>query len=113
MDKRKLERKNLVYYLKVVDRSTGALVGKLADVSTEGIMLIHPSPLPVGTFYALRIDIPAHLEVKGPIDFDAECRWSKPDVNPDFFAAGLQFRNILPRDIETLEKLMEVYLLPK
>ena len=113
MEKRRLTRKNLIYYLKVVDRRTGTLVGKLADISLEGIMLIHPEPIPVGRTYELRLDLPEHMEVKGPIDFSAQSKWSKKDLNPDFYAAGFQFTDIRDKDVEILKQLIEIYLLPK
>jgi hypothetical protein len=42
-EKRKLKRRQLIYYLRVLDRDSGALVGRLVDITTEGVMLLSES----------------------------------------------------------------------
>ena len=38
-EKRKLARRNFSYYMRVMDETTGQLVGHLADISTGGFKL--------------------------------------------------------------------------
>ena len=39
-EKRQLERRHLLYYLRMWDASHNKLLGHLADVSTEGFLLV-------------------------------------------------------------------------
>lgn len=87
-NKRALKRHYLIYYLRVMDRKSGTVLGHLVDVNEQGIMLMCDSPIQVGSEYSMRLrwrDNSGHLVVT---DFDGACRWCHPDVNPDFFGAG-------------------------
>ena len=62
--RRKHERKHLNVYLKVFNRDTDQLVGRLCDITPEGFM--HISEQPIGT------DISLSLRVEFPEDVDGQ-----------------------------------------
>ncbi len=105
-EKRKLKRRHLIYYLSVYDRNTEELVGQLVDITTEGIMLTSEKPMEPGVDLALKMNLPEEINGNNHITFDAKSLWCKKDVNPNFFAIGLEFIDISRREIRIIENLI-------
>ena len=57
-EKRSLKRWHLIFYLRVFDQDTGALVGHVVDINTGGMMLISDNPITTDTDFDFWIDIP-------------------------------------------------------
>lgn len=111
-EKRKLKRRQLIYYLRVLDRDSETLVGRLVDITTEGVMLLSESPLELDKLYKFKMILPPHFEARQEITFDAKCLWSKIDVNPDLYISGFQFGRVSSQDIRLIEELILDYELP-
>ena len=54
-EKRKLNRRHLIYYLRVFDRDTSILIGHLVDITAEGIMLISEDPIETDNIFQLKM----------------------------------------------------------
>lgn len=107
-EKRKLKRRHLIFYLRVYDKNTGQLVGRLVDITSEGIMLNSENPIPTDTVFQLQMFLPEEFD-KERLDFDAKSIWCKPDVNRDLFVTGLKLLNVANRDTEIIENLIDEY----
>ncbi len=108
-DRRRLKRRHVIFYSRVFDRNTGALLGHLMDITVEGLMLISDSPLDAGTNYHLRMDLPEDVKAKPYLSFDAICLWSRPDINPAFYNAGFKVLNMTQDDIDLVENMIDEY----
>ena len=108
MDKRQLSRRSLYYYLKVLDRDTGMEIGRLVDIHIAGLLLISEHKLENGK--EINISIPVGDEeletVAKTLEIKAEVRWSKQDVNPDYYVSGLQFDNITSKQETLINRLI-------
>ena len=105
-NQRALKRHYLIYYLRVFDRQTGAVLGHLVDVTPKGVMIMRDSPLEVGRAYSMRIrwrDSAGRLRV---VDFEGVCRWCRRDVNPDFYGAGLVIETPAAEGMESMMQLI-------
>ena len=111
-DQRKLKRRQLIYYLKVLDRETDNPVGRLVDITGQGFMLISSDPLPVHLEYGLKMHLPAEMASKDHIEFTALSLWCKKDINPDFFDTGFRFKDITPDDLRIINDLIHEFELP-
>lgn len=98
-DLRKVERRHLVFYLRVFDGMGSKVVGHIVDISPKGLMLISDNPVPVNEDYRLRMRLPAEIVDKDEIVIQATSRWCKQDENPDFYITGFQIHDLTP-DIE-------------
>ena len=87
-NQRVMRRHYLIYYLRVFDRDTGAVIGHLVDITQKGIMIIRDAPMKVGEVMKLRLRWRSSVGRLQVVDFEGECRWCRPDVNPDFYGAG-------------------------
>lgn len=95
-DKRQLSRKSLYYYLKVIDNDTGQEIGRLVDIHIGGLLLISKHKLENGKEVNISIPIGDEaLEILSrSLEIKAQVRWSRQDVNPDYFVSGLQFDDL-------------------
>ena len=107
IQRRKSERRHLAYYLKVYDRLTGKLVGRMGNMTGEGLMLLSPDELEVGKAYALRVEFPEKVEGQTYLDIDVRSLWSDKDVLPNYYNTGcqllessLQYRELIQQVIE-------------
>ena len=90
-EKRKLPRRNFSYYMRVLDESTGKLVGHISDISTGGFKLDSKEPLPLNMMMRLRIDQIDSTSSKSYLIFTAKVKWCEPDrFEPNMYNLGLQ-----------------------
>lgn len=108
-DRRRLDRKYLTYFSRVVDRKNGRLVGYMADLTTGGALLIADRTIPVGTLLHLRMDLPNGFANKESLEFNAKVMWVRPDDDPDFFKTGLKLLEIEWEDLAIIEKVLSEY----
>ncbi len=83
---RKQSRSHLTFYLDVIDGDSGKRLGKVGDISTEGLLLIARDSVEIGKH--LHLEISSSDGSIAPIRFQSSCRWSKKDVNPNYYVAG-------------------------
>jgi len=103
---RKIDRKYLVFYLRVFDGMSSKILGHLVDISEKGIMLISDSPLEINEDYRLRMRLPTHMKERNEILFNATSRWCKSDSNPDFYRAGFQMHDLNPLNSRLISNLI-------
>lgn len=104
---RQVERRHLVYYLRVFDGTGSRVLGHIVDISSKGVMLLSGSPISVGENFRLRMRLPSQIANMEELIFNASSRWSKPDVNPDFFIAGFEIRDVDDAIITNIHSLMD------
>ncbi|WP_044873664.1 PilZ domain-containing protein [Pseudomonas sp. LFM046] len=86
--KRRIERHQLPYYLKVFNRITDKPMGYLGNVSMDGLMLISQLPMLVDARFDMRLKIPGKDGQLHFIDFYATCHWCHEDVTPGHYDSG-------------------------
>lgn len=106
-DLRQVNRKYLVFYLRVFDGMSSKILGHLVDISEKGIMVVGDNPIPVGEDYRLRMRLPTQMKEQSEIIFTATSRWCKSDANPDFFLAGFQIHELEPAARELIGSLIK------
>jgi hypothetical protein len=109
MYSRKIKRRHLIYYLRVYDAAKGQLVGHIADISTDGIMIISESSIPPNTDFKLKMIMPNETAGNKELIFQATSLWSKKDVNPDFYANGFKLHDLNSSNAELIEYLIDAF----
>ena len=110
-EKRTLERRHLMYYLRVWDTQEDKLIGHLADVSSEGFLIVGEAKIDVDKEFQLKMLLPASADSAEPLAFKATSCWSSNDVNKLFFDTGFQFTDISEKTLERLNAIIEEYAL--
>lgn len=93
-NRRQVERKYLVFYLRVYDGMSSKVLGHVVNISSRGVMLLSDQVTPINEEYRLRMKLPAEVAERGEIVFNAISRWCRPDANPDFYLTGFQIEEL-------------------
>lgn len=91
---RKVERRHLVFYLRVFDGMSNRVLGHVVDISTRGVMLISDQPIPVNGQHLLRMRLPSTIGNRDELLFNASSKWCKQDINPDFYITGFEIEEV-------------------
>jgi hypothetical protein len=108
-ERRKHHRKDLAFFTRLFDRDTGQLLGHLANLTTEGAMIISNEPIETGKVYRLHMDLSDQGFGKAHLNFEARSIYCQLDITPHSYNVGFQFTNILPRDIGIIEGIVKEY----
>ncbi len=108
-NKRRLKRRDLIYYLSIFDRNTNQFVGQLVNITTEGIMLIAENPVKPNLCFEFRMVLPEKIDGRDEILFDAKSLWCKKDVNPSFYDVGFQIEKVELKDVERIQSLIHEF----
>ncbi len=103
--RRAIRRRHLIYYLRVWDRESGALLGHVVDITTEGLMLVSEQPIPLNKKFNLEMHWRDDDGEPRQIRFEAESRWRERDVNAAFYDTGFK---ILDSAAEVLIPIRDV-----
>jgi len=103
---RREQRRHIIYYLRVFEQDSGELVGYLADLTTEGFMVISDRKVAAGRTFRLRMDLPKEMKGTRQVLFKAKAMWCKPDSNPDFYNTGYRILNLSKEDARTIDGLI-------
>ncbi len=107
-DSRQYQRRTLYYYLRLLDRDTGEEIGRLVDIHVGGLLFISNEKFESGLEYNLRIPLKDEPVGAGSsyLDMKAVVRWSRQDINPDYYVTGMQFIDIDPGAEDVIEELV-------
>jgi len=107
---RREDRRHLIYYLKVENRVTGELIGRVVDITRKGILLISHDAFDDHSEIPAKIELGDELFAKmhGHLELNIRCRWSKKDINPDYFVNGFEFTNQTEDQETVIKKLIDL-----
>lgn len=105
-ERRKLARKYLSYFSRVIDPNTERLLGYLVDLTTGGALMIGNIPLQQDEVLTMRIDLPEELSPQEQLNLTARVVWVVPDIDPELYRTGLQMVEIESSDLDLLEQLL-------
>lgn len=110
MERRKRDRRDFSYYMRVMNENTGELVGHLADISIDGFKLESLKPISKNTEYPLRIELSSDISEKPFIVFIANSKWCQPHIiDTTLYNVGFQIVNMSSDDLESFKKIYDVY----
>ncbi len=109
-DRRRLERRNISYYLPILDNTTQKVIGHLVDISPVGLLMDSTVPILPDMAYDLLMDLMEAINGTPYVEFVARSKWCRTDsVHPYLYNAGFEITNIAPEDIEVIKHIAEKY----
>ncbi len=109
MENRRQERINLIFYLPVKNAEDESLIGRIIDLTTEGMMLICENSIPAHEEFKCILDNPDEEKTSREINMTIVSRWTKPAENESYFYTGFRISEISPRDRSLIESIMKWY----
>ncbi len=107
MNTRRLQRRHLIYYLRIVDRDTDQLIGFLVDITTEGLMIMSESPLEVGRVFRCKMLVQSELSDREHLCFEAKSIWCRKGTASNFYDTGLQLLTMAPEDFSSIQQIID------
>jgi PilZ domain len=109
-ERRKLDRRSISYYLRIIDVDANQMIGHLADISLQGLKMDSQKPLPVNKEYRLRLNTTADVADKDFIEFAARSKWCQLDaLEPGLYDIGFEIVKIDPHDAEIVQHITDKY----
>lgn len=105
LNKRSHERHASDVRMYVYDAKTDLMIGKLANLSAAGAMIVTPEPIKSGTTFSCRMDLPKDILGHSSINFIAECRWSRKNIERDRWESGYRL-TLTGIDLEMVDYLI-------
>jgi len=105
-DFRHRPRKNTPHLVKVINHDTGKAVGRVVDITADGMMLVTKDKIVVGQKYKFRIILPVMVHHRSDVCVVAQNVWIKSDANSDYSRAGFRFLNLAGEEGFLLEDVM-------
>lgn len=109
-NQRQEDRRHLIYYLKVENRVTSEVIGRVVDITANGLLLISSDKFDTQSKIPVRIELGDELfqKMHQHLELDIECRWSKKDINPSYYVNGFSFINNNDESDTIIRKLVEI-----
>lgn len=108
IEKRQRRRWELVFYLRVFDKSNNTLLGHVIDIHEEGLMLLTETPIELNKDFDLSLELPiSESNDREKISFRAHSIWHSSDANPDLVDTGFQLINPDKSSVDAIKKLIE------
>jgi hypothetical protein len=113
-EKRNLERRELIYYLKVRDLATNKEIGRMVDIHSQGLLLMGDKKLQPKKEFTISIEMPKAMMDQGfkNVTLKAQVMWARPSLTTSFSENGLKFMEQNQEAQRTIEKLIEFFALP-
>lgn len=105
-DYRHRPRKNTPHVVKAFNGENGNYIGRVVDITADGMMLVTDELCNCGQVLDLRIILPIMIHHKTDVNVTARVVWSELDSNPSFHKTGLAFVNLAGEDGFLLEDVM-------
>jgi hypothetical protein len=94
-NRRKQVRKRPNGLITVYDATTGDHLGQVANLTSEGLMLVSQIEIPVGGVFQLQMLLDTPIDGVKKLDFGAESLWTTaPDGEKSYFWTGFQIIDI-------------------
>ena len=93
-DYRHRPRRNTPYVVKAFDTETGQLLGRVVDITADGMMIVTKQALAPDRTFHLRITLPVMVRHRTDVTVEARVIWCEQDTSPGFCKIGVQFVNI-------------------
>jgi len=109
-ERRRVDRKDFSYYMRLINNDTNDIVGHLVDISSGGFKLDSDAPIPINKDFRFRMDLTNEVANKPSMTFLARSKWCRVDpLDPFLYNVGFQLVNIAPGDIEIFNRMVETY----
>ncbi|MEM7016915.1 MAG: PilZ domain-containing protein [Pseudomonadota bacterium] len=115
-DRRNISRWQLLLFLPVFDSNSDELFGYVADITTEGLLVLSKKPIDTNQPFDLEIRVDdmkeALLYQEGETDkdikFTVQSRWAARDKQQDFYRTGLMFVDLPPQIAVSVRRLVRI-----
>lgn len=108
--RRNHERHRIEEAITAVDRMTGQVLGMVANLSLEGLMVAGPRPLASDSIFQLTLTFDKPVAGANALNLGVDCMWnSANERDPDLYWSGCQIIDLADKDITLLEAIIHAH----
>lgn len=107
-EKRKLERCPVTEVLEVFDVHSERQLGRLVDITHEGLMITSQTPIMVNRIFQLLIPLPVPMEGCNEIRLGVESLWTRESADGTRYWTGFHVICISDQDRACIDRLFKV-----
>ncbi|HOX25849.1 MAG TPA: PilZ domain-containing protein [Candidatus Krumholzibacteria bacterium] len=104
---RSQQRPNSPHRINVLSAVDDAVLGRLVNITSGGLMFLAPKTYERGTILSLRIPLPTMANGKTAVEADGLVIWTQPDDNPRFQRIGIQFPSLGAEEGYLIETVLQ------
>lgn len=108
-ERRKTVRKYLDQPLPIWDRNNDNDLGRVVDISTDGLMVEGQREFLVNHIFQVAITLPAEIQGQATLDLGADCLWCEQASDLKRYWGGFQIIDISPQNRAILDTLIAEY----
>ncbi len=107
LEERKQKRTYVMSYLKICQKDTARSLGRVVDITTEGMRLCGEEPIQTDRTIKFSLALPIAAKGNSEVVFDADIIWCRRAKNPDLYDTGIRLKNVPADQIDIIEDFME------
>ena len=107
MERRKHPRKRVDRPLAIRDLNRDIELGRLVDISLDGLMLLSREDVPSNRVYPLALKIPEELGYGPWAEFGAESLWTETSLEPERYWVGFHIIDISQENQDRIRGLID------
>ncbi len=109
-ERRQYKRRNLIYYIPVIESETKHTIGRMADISSKGFKLDSDTEYPLGQDFQLGLNTTPDVADLPFIGFVARSKWCQADaIEPCQYYIGFDIVDIEPHAAEIVQCIVDKY----
>ena len=108
-NRRKINRRYLLYFVRVYDADSHQQIGNLLDITLQGAMIISQTQIPADQDFRLRVELTDDIAEQPFLEFPARSIWCHPDLEPSLYNTGFEIQELSPEDIKIIQKIIETF----
>ena len=109
VNKRKYERFQISFFLRILDKDTDKAMGHVVDISVSGMRVLTDRPVSQDRDYTLAIDLTKDINFEQEVIFTSKCVWIEQDLSSGAYNCGFQLQNVTEKDQAIILKLIELF----
>lgn len=106
-DKRSMPRMNVIAYYKMTELTTDQDMGRVTDMSTEGMRLHGDEAIDINTPCRFEMALPDNDSMNDSVVFDANVVWCQESAVAGMYDTGIRVVNISTEDSNHLQEIVE------
>lgn len=107
-NRRTQRRRTLSGSVNIVNQYDGTVLGRLVNITTEGLMLVNAAPLATDTLYQVALELPETLNNTTRVELGMDCLWTSPaEPDADMYWSGCHIIDISEEMFTNLVVLIE------
>jgi hypothetical protein len=106
-DKRNRQRRNSPHRVNVIRCQNDAPLGRLVNITVDGLMYLGDQPEQNGTVLDLRLPLPTMANGKSSIEVRGKVIWCRADENPRYHRIGVEFEQLGAEEGYIIETVLQ------